>query len=52
MSCLWCGIIEVSASMKGKNKMFNKRVCKRAFENYLADCGLDRNYWDCVEAAE
>ena len=38
--------------MKGKNKMINKQYCKRVFENYLADCGLDACYWDCVEAAE
>jgi hypothetical protein len=38
---LWCGIIGVSVSMKGKNKMINKRFCKKVFEMYLEDCGLD-----------
>lgn len=54
MAChvLWCGIIGVSVSMKGKNKMINKQFCKRLFENYLDDCGLDTSYWDCDEAAE
>lgn len=32
--------------------MINKQFCKRVFANYLADCGLDANYWDCVLAAE
>lgn len=32
--------------------MSNKRLCVRAFKNYLADCGLDACYWDCVEAGE
>lgn len=32
--------------------MINKQFCKRVFENYLADCGLDACYWVCVEAAE
>lgn len=32
--------------------MINKQFCIRAFKNYLADCGLDECYWDCVEAGE
>lgn len=28
--------------------MINKHFCMRAFKNYLADCGLDACYWDCV----
>ena len=32
--------------------MINKHFCIRAFKNYLADCGLDACYWDCVEAGE
>lgn len=29
-----------------------KRLCRKMFENYLKDCGLDARYWDCIEAAE
>ena len=32
--------------------MINRRLCRRVFENYLADCGLDAAYWDCDEAGE
>lgn len=29
-----------------------KKLCRRMFEDYLNDCGLDSCWWDCIGAAE
>ena len=28
-----------------------RKLCRRMFESYLGDCGLDPRWWACVEAA-
>lgn len=32
--------------------MYYKKLCRKMFEDYLNDCGLDSRCWDCIEAAE